>query len=139
MGMVLAATIPMVVMVMDLIGLVILVAMMAIRFLALATAESICRVDLMATLMVLDPIKETIPSYFWLPSLGYAGCPAGRRAAKAVSDGIKSIFLGYSGSMKNILFYNRATGEIKECQHVIFHESVQRFASCRQASECAFS
>ena len=47
-----------------------------------------------------------------------------RRPAKILTDARKGLFLGYSKTMKNILYYDLDSEIVKECQHVVFDESM---------------
>ena len=50
--------------------------------------------------------------------------PNGRRPEKITPDARKGIFLGYSRTMKNILYYDLASELVKTAQHVVFDEAM---------------
>ena len=50
--------------------------------------------------------------------------PTNRRAEKVVADSRTGVFLGFSKTMKNILYFDLETETVKDAQHVAFDESM---------------
>jgi hypothetical protein len=50
--------------------------------------------------------------------------PNGRRPDRITSDARTGIFLGYTKTMKNVLYFDVETETVKSCQNVIFDESM---------------
>jgi hypothetical protein len=50
--------------------------------------------------------------------------PHNRHADKVIADSCTGIFLGFSKTMKNILYFDLETETVKDAQHVAFDESM---------------
>jgi hypothetical protein len=81
-----------------------------------------------------DPIQSRSPTEIisgQVPNFAFVrtfGCrvyvrPPGGRVRKSVSNTIKGRFLGYTSTLKNIVYLDESNGEIKEAFHAVFDEA----------------